>query len=179
MDILGKFSIDNWIALSGIIISAISLGLFVFSRLRTSKERIKKKIIKKVNKFTNQGDYLFPEIKVRDSIYSDHFWYAPLLKKRFFTFFIESIRELSNSGIINRVGGSDLFCPYKLYEKEERDNPFPPYDSCMSVTPVNYPFLAEDNPDMYIGLKTDECDKVIESYKKDGQYRLAEISKHY
>ena len=177
MDILGKFSTDNWIALSGSI--AIPLGVFVFSRVRTSKERMKKKIIQKLNKFTNQGDHLFSEIKVRDSIYSDHFWHTPLLKKRFFTFFIESIRELSNSGVINRVDGGSLFSPYKLYEKEERINPFPPYNLPMAVTPVNYPSLAEDNPNMYIGLKTNECDKVIEFYKKDGQYRLVEISKHY
>ena len=180
MDILKNFSTDNWIALSAIIIPiAITLGVYVFRQILTVKEHMKKKILKKVNELTNQGHDLFAEIKVRDAIYLGHLWHAPLLKKRFFTLFIESIRELYNSEVINRVDGRELFSPYKLYEKEKRVNPFPPYNSCISITPANYPPLAKDNPNMYIGLKANECDTVIESFKKDGQYRLAEISKHY
>ena len=184
MDILKDFSTDNWIALLAIITPiAIALNVmcirYVRMRILTAKERMKEKILKKANELTNQGHHLFAEIKVRDAIYSGQLWHAPLLKKRFFTLFIESIRELYNSGVINRVDGHELFCPYKLYEKEKRVNPFPPYNSRISMTPANYPPLAKDNPNMYIGLKTNECDIVIENFKKDGQYRLAEISKCY
>ena len=176
MDI--TFSTSNWIALLGILIS-IAIALGIIKRVKTTKERMKAKIVKKLNQFANKGIILVSEIKVRDAIYFSYLWNSPLFKERFFTIFTECIRELFNSEVIIRVNGGDLFSKYKLYPKEKRVSPFPPYKSAISKSPNNYKSLANNKPEMYIGLNTKLCEEEIEKWKKDGQYRLEEISKHY
>ena len=137
----------NWgvlLTLSGIIV-AILVALGLIKPLSTAKERMKKKILKNLNKLTNKECILLPEIRLRDEVYWDHLGHKPLLKKRFFSLFIESISELSDSRKIICEDRKELFYPYPLpfppYKKEK--DPFPPYDSRINITPSDY-FLGED-----------------------------------
>ena len=62
-----------------------------------------------------------------------------------------------------------------LHIKRKKD-PFPPYDSRINITPSDY-FLGEDNPDLYIGRKTKECEEYIKSLKSRVAYIAGEASK--
>lgn len=176
MDI--NFSTSDWIQLAALL-TTLGFASGALKQIPTPKERMQRKILKELNKSTNKGDILVSEIKVRDAIYSGYLWNSPLFKERFFTIFTECIRELFNSEVIIRVDGGDLFSKYKLYPKEKRVSPFPPYKSAMPKPPNNYKSLANDKPEIYIGLNTKLCEKEIEKWEKDGQYRLEEISKRY
>ena len=171
-----NFSTSDWIQLAALL-TTLGFASGALRQIPTPKERMQRKILKELNKATNKGYNLVAEIKVRDAIYADYLWNSPLFKERFFTIFTECIRELFNNEAIIRANGGDLFSEYKLYPKEKRVSPFPPYNSCMSITPNKYYSLAKDNPNMYIGLNTKECQKEIETWEKDAQHRLKEVSK--
>ena len=123
---------------------------------------MKKKILKNLNKLTNKEWPLLPEIRLRDEVYWDHLGGKPLLKKRFFSLFIESISDLSDSGEIICEDRNELFCRYPSPYK--RKDPFPPYDSRINRKPSDY-FLEEGNSDIYVGRKTKKCEEYIKSLK--------------
>ena len=139
---------------------------------------MKKKILKNLNKLTNKECILLPEIRLRDEVYWDHLGHKPLLKKRFFSLFIESISELSDSRKIICEDRKELFYPYPLpfppYKKEK--DPFPPYNSRINITPSYYS-LDEDNSDTYVGRKTNECEEHIKSLKGRAAYIAREAAK--
>ena len=167
----------NWVELLIKIIPVIpilsALGVFL-----TAKGRMKKKILNKLGKLANKDRILFPETRLRDLIYWDHLIKKPLSKKRFFNLFIESIRELISSEEIIGIKRGELFCSYPHPMYKNNIDPFPPCKSRISKTPSDY-FLKEDDPDMYIGLKTTECEEYIKIYKARAYYKAEQISKHY
>ena len=151
----------------------IALGLFL-----TSKQRMKKKINKKLTKSANKGEFLLPENKLMDMLYRDHFAQKPVLVKRFFNLFIESMRELIESESIIRINKAELFCPYPHPMFKGDIDPFPPHESRIPKTPSDYS-LQECDPDTYIGLNTTECEKYMKPYKDGAAYKLKIISEHY
>ena len=174
----------NWTAL-GVIIAIVSGVISILNKLgvikiSTAKDRMKRKILKNLNKLTNRECPLLPEIRLRDEVYWDRLGHKPLLEKRFFGLFVESMKELasSDSGEIIYENRNELFYPYPLpfppYKKEK--DPFPPYNSRISKTLSDY-FLGEDNPDLYVGRKTQECEAYIESKKRYVAYIAGEAAK--
>ena len=167
----------NWIGLLGLIIP-ILIALGVFRRISIAKERMKKKILKKLNKLANKECFLLPETYLMDLIYWDHLAQKPLLIERFFSMFIESIRELTDSESIIRISRGELFCPYPHPMFKGDVDPFPPYESRTPKTPSDYS-LKECDPDMYVGLNTTECEEYMKLYKARAAYKAAEINKGY
>ena len=167
----------NWVGLLGLIIP-ILIALGVVKRISTAKERMKKKILKKLNELANKDRILVPETYLRDMIYWDHLARKPLFTGRFFSLFIESMRELADSEEIIRVKRGELFCPYPHPAYEDDIDPFPPYKSRLPKTPSDY-FLKKCDTDMYIGLNTTDCEEYVKSCKARAAAKLEQISKHY
>lgn len=173
----------NWnawgviIAIAGTII-AILIAFGIIRRISTAKERMKKKIGKKLSKLANKDRILVPEIYLRDMIYWDHLARKPLFIRRFFNLFIESMRELADSEEIIRVKRGELFCSYPHPAYKDDIDPFPPYESRIPKMPSDY-FLKKCDPDMYIGLKTVDCEEYIQRYKTRADNKAKEINKHY
>ena len=179
---------DTTIAINGValgviltllgIIVAILIALGVIKPLPTAKERMKKKILKKLDTLSNKDCVLVAETYLRDMIYWDHLARKPLLKKRFFSLFIESIGELIDSKSIIPINRGELFCPYPHPAYKDDIDPFPPYESRIPKTPSDYS-LKKCDPDMYIGRNTTKCEECIKSYKARAAAKLEQINKHY
>ena len=173
---------DNWVVL-GVMVAALGLiftilkHLGIIKPIPTANDRMKKKIRNKLNELENKECFLVSETHLRDMIYWGHLTRTPLLKKRFFSLFIESIEELADSKKIICIDRKELFCRYRHPLFSDTD-PFPPYDSRTPKKPSDYS-LKKCDPDMYIGLKTPKCEKTIEHYKARAADKFEVISRHY
>ena len=168
----------NWGVL-GVIVAALALmkHLGIITPIPTAKDRMKKKIRNKLRELANKECFLVSETHLRDLIYWSHLARKPLLKRRFFSLFIESIEELADSKKIICINRKELFCAHH-HPLFSNTNPFPPYDSRTPKKPSDYS-LKKCDPDMYIGLKIAKCEETIEHYKARAAHKLKVISQHY
>ncbi|MDE0687657.1 MAG: hypothetical protein OXI61_05770 [Candidatus Poribacteria bacterium] len=122
------------------------------------KVRMKKKILRKLNEEADKGNLLFSKIRLRDDLLSQH-----RLAKRdnrlrnFYKLFMRSIRDLETKGKIIRVSNGNLEFPLKDGVKN-----YPSYSSKAKKTPADCG-LKEDEPEYYLGLNSQEVQRLVES----------------
>ena len=145
--------LKNHLPVINIVLNMVSIVIPILIVLRIlrpildSKSRMKKKIIQKLTEGYKRGKLLFPEIGLRDNLlFRPASLTYHISLKRFYTLFIESIRELQTEGEIVRVSNSELELII-----DEREEKYPSYPSKAKKMPVDYG-LKEDDPKIYLGL---------------------------
>jgi hypothetical protein len=145
----------NFVGIVGI---PLLIVLGILKPYSDPKARIKQKIIQKLIEEANKGEFLFPEIKLRDNLFFTSLKYR-IFSKKFYTLFIESIRELTTEKEIIRVDNYGL-----EFFSEDRQKNYPLYFSKAKKTPADYD-LKEDEPNRYLGLNSQEVQELVKSLK--------------
>ena len=140
------------------IVVPILIVLGILRPILDSKSRMKKKIMRKLTERDNRKELLFPEIRLRDNLLfrSTSPIYRHIFLRRFYTLFIESIRELEIEDKIVRVSNSWLD-----FDIGERKKKYPSYSSMAKKKPEDYD-LRKDDPTIYLGLSSPEVKEHVE-----------------
>ena len=127
------------------------------------KSRMKKKIKDKLSEGYNRGEFLLPEIQIRDDLLSLRA--LPLFRffflKNSYILFMDSIRELEKEEEIERV--SNLELEYTI--NREVEEKYPSYPSRAKKKPEDYG-LKKDDPQFYLGLSTQNVKALIANLKQ-------------
>ena len=145
-----------WINLGHIVVTTL-LVLGILRPISSSKSRMKERIIRRLIKRHNRGEFLLSEIRLRDNLLlrPTSFIFCVFLKN-FYTSFADAIWELETEDMIMRVINSEL---------DKGEEKYPLYSSKAKKTPVNYG-LKKDNPTIYLGLNSPEVKEHIAVSKK-------------
>ena len=155
------------IAIASLILNAIQ---FVLSKLLSPKERMKKRILKELNRLLNadKNNTFIPAGELGDILIQR---INPIFRMRFCEIFLESIRELDEKEII-------IIDRDKIPISLEIDKPieYPPKYHSNHFT---YGSLRKIDPDQYIGLNNAECRKHIESREASARWRYEQYENSY
>ena len=159
----------NFVGLIGIP-TLIVLG--ILKPYSNAKTRMKKKIIQKLNQEANRGEIFVPELMLRDYLLFRRILVkSDFFLSKFYTVFIESIRELETEKEISRVSNWDL-----VNVNESIEENCPPYSSKAKKTPARYD-LKEDDPDQYLGLNSIDVQNHLENVKRNNASYFKRVRK--
>ena len=154
--------------LVGIVAIPLLIVLGILKPCSDSKARMKKKIIQKLTEKANKGELLFPEIRLRDDLlFQPTSLKHRISPKNFYILFIESIRDLTTEDKITRVSRYSL----AFFHKDIEEN-YPSYSSKAKKTPANYR-LKEDEPNLYLGLNSQEVQNLVKSLEERNKANAA------
>ena len=154
----------------GVVVIPTLIVLGILKPISSPKTRMKKKILRKLTEEANKGGLLLPEIMFRDNLLSQRILLKnSIFLEKFYTLFIESMRELESEESIVRVPNSSLAFFFKDIESN-----YPPHSSGTKKTPADYG-LKEDNPRIYLGLNSKETQDHLRELKSrcDAEARRA------
>ena len=147
-----------------VLLNAVSLLILIgiVKPILDRKSRMKKKIKDKLSEGYNRGEFLLPEIKIRDDLL--FLLDLPLCRfflKKSYILFLDSIRELEKEEEIVCVSNMELESTINRAEGEE----YPSYPSRATKTPEDYD-LKKDDPKIYLGLSTQNVKALIAHLKQ-------------
>lgn len=139
----------------------------VLKPFSSRKSRMRKKIIQELSEGYNRDNLLLPAIEIRDKFYFQSVLFINrIFLKKFYTLFMESIRELEREKEIVSVSNKDLESTINREEGEQ----YPSYPSRARKKLEDYGF-KKDDPGVYLGLNASNVTVLIESRKERNTYQ--------